>query len=131
MPLHPPVITQPDSSTDEEEPVEEDPVQAGLNRISSLKSGIRKKRLKIEHAKVSIAEFKKLKKRKMAERDIVKEVLESLMVKQATYERYLRESTEFVKGLKENVSTINLDAAKSKKGNVNYFVQDYFFSVSP
>ena len=86
-----------DESADGDDEDDADEMERGLKRISVLKDGIREKKLKIETSKKTIADLKQSKKRKLAERSIVKEAFAELMVKQATYERYLRDVGEYIK----------------------------------
>ena len=51
------------------------------------------------------------------------DALAALMVKQATYEKYLRDSSEYQKSLKQTISETSLEAANAKKELLNHRIE--------
>jgi hypothetical protein len=109
LPLHPPVVlndfssSEDITSSDEEAGIENE--EAARHQIDKLKQLIRNRHAYIVRDRQSIVNYKELRLKKIDEKKQVKESLEQLMVKVASYERYLRENTEFQRSVKNLVNT--------------------------
>jgi len=119
LPLHPPVVVNDFSSSEEITSSEEengiDDEEQARHQIDKLKQSIRNRHAYIVRDRQSIVNYKELRVKKIEEKKQVKESLEQMMVKVASYERYLRENTEFQRSVKNLVNNMVMDIEKAKR----------------
>ena len=119
LPLHPPVVVNDFSSSEDitssDEEAGIDNEEVARHQIDKLKQLIRNRHAYIVRDRQSIVNYKELRLKKIDEKKQVKESLEQLMVKVASYERYLRENTEFQRSVKNLVNNMVMDIEKAKK----------------
>ena len=83
--------------------------------MSKFKDRLRNQQLKVERKKLYLSDLKKLRRRKLDERQSVKALLSALIERQANYEHYLKQAFDFITDVRDRQRCAKLEIYQSDK----------------